>query len=58
MAEIFDFKMRATITKLTAAMTNLNVRGNLISHCERDKNTENIPLNWLYITKELRCKQR
>jgi hypothetical protein len=32
MGKIFGFKMRATITKLTAAVTNINIRGILISH--------------------------
>jgi hypothetical protein len=37
----------ATIIKLNAAVKNVNVWGTLLSHCRKDKNTENIPLNWL-----------
>jgi hypothetical protein len=47
MVEILNFKMGATIIKLNVAVTNLNVRGILMSHCGRDKSMENIPLNWL-----------
>jgi hypothetical protein len=41
-----NFKNGAKITKLNAAVTNLNIRGILMSHCGRGKNTENISLNW------------
>jgi hypothetical protein len=32
MVEILNFEKGATIIKLDAAVTNLNIRGNLISH--------------------------
>jgi hypothetical protein len=38
--EILHFKNAAKIIKLKAAMPNLNVQGNLMCHCRRDKNTE------------------
>jgi hypothetical protein len=47
MVEIFNFKRGGTIIKLNTAVTNLNVREILISHCRRDKNMKNIALNWL-----------
>jgi hypothetical protein len=47
MVEILNFKKGATIMKSNAAVTNLNVSGILMSHCWRDKNTENEQLNWL-----------
>jgi hypothetical protein len=47
MIEILNFNEGATIIKLNAAVTNLNVRGILMSHCGSDKNTENMQLNWL-----------
>jgi hypothetical protein len=40
MTEILHFKKGAKIIKLNATMTNLNVWGNLMCHCGRDKNTE------------------
>jgi hypothetical protein len=39
-----NFKNGATIIKLNAAVTNLNVQGILMSHCGRDKNAESIHL--------------
>jgi hypothetical protein len=45
--KILNFKKGATVIKLNTAVTNLNVRVILLSHCGRSKNTENIPLNWL-----------
>jgi hypothetical protein len=42
MVEILNFKKAATITTLNAAVTNLNVRGILLSHCGRDKNKEKL----------------
>jgi hypothetical protein len=45
MVEILNFKKGATIIKLNAAVTNLNVLRILMFHCWRDKNTKNIPLN-------------
>jgi hypothetical protein len=50
MVEILNFKKQATIIKLNAAETNLNVWVILMSHCGRDKNMENMPLNWLIQT--------
>jgi hypothetical protein len=47
MVETLKFKEGATIKKLNTAVTNLNVREILMSHCGRDNNTEYIPLNWL-----------
>jgi hypothetical protein len=47
MVRILDFKMRGIITELNAIVINLNVWGILMSHCGRDKNTENIPFNSL-----------
>jgi hypothetical protein len=47
MVGISNFKMGATLIKLNATVTNLNDSGILMSHCWRDKNMENIPLNWL-----------
>jgi hypothetical protein len=44
MVERLNFKRGATIIKLKAAVTNLNVQGILVSHCGRDKNTEYIHL--------------
>jgi hypothetical protein len=44
MVEILNFKNGATIIKLNAAVTNLNVHEILMSHCGRDKNTEYIDL--------------
>jgi hypothetical protein len=40
MVEILNFKKGATIIKLNAAVTNLNVLGILMSHCGRDNNME------------------
>jgi hypothetical protein len=40
MIEILHFKKGAKIIKLNAAVTNLNVRGNLMCHYRRDKNME------------------
>jgi hypothetical protein len=40
MIEILHFKVGAKNIKLNAAVTNLNVGGNLMFHCGRDKNTE------------------
>jgi hypothetical protein len=40
MIETLHFKKGAKIIKLNAAVTNLNVRGNFMCHCGRDKNTE------------------
>jgi hypothetical protein len=40
MIEILHFKKGAKIIKLNTAVTNLNVRGNLMGLCGRDKNTE------------------
>jgi hypothetical protein len=39
MIEILNFKKGATIIKLNAAVTNVNVWGILMSHCVRVKNT-------------------
>jgi hypothetical protein len=36
MLEVLNFKNGTTIIKLNAAVTNLNVQGILMSHCERD----------------------
>jgi hypothetical protein len=48
MLEILNFKKGAKIIKLNTAVMNLiNVWGILMSYCGRDKNTENIALNWL-----------
>jgi hypothetical protein len=44
MTEISNFKKGATIIKLNAAATNLNVWGILTFHCGTDKNTEYIHL--------------
>jgi hypothetical protein len=44
MIKILNFKKGATIVKLNAKVTNLNVWGILMSHCGRDKNTEYIHL--------------
>jgi hypothetical protein len=38
MIEIFHFKVGATIIKLNATVTNLNVQGNLMCHCRRENN--------------------
>jgi hypothetical protein len=38
MIEISHFKKGAKIIKLKAAVTNLNVQGNLMGHYGRDKN--------------------
>jgi hypothetical protein len=38
MTEILIFKNGATIIKLNATVTNLNVWGILMPHCGRDKN--------------------
>jgi hypothetical protein len=38
MVEILDFKKGATVIKLNDAVTNINVRGILMSQCGRDKN--------------------
>jgi hypothetical protein len=46
MVKIPNFKT-GTSTKVNAAVTNLNFLGILMSHCKREKNMENIPLNWL-----------
>jgi hypothetical protein len=40
MVEVLNFNTGTTITKLKATVTNLNVQAILMSHCERDKNTE------------------
>jgi hypothetical protein len=37
---MLHFKKGAKIIKLNTAVTNLNVQGNLMCHCGRDKNTE------------------
>jgi hypothetical protein len=42
MAEISNLEKGATIIKLNSTVTNLNVSGILMSHCWRDKSTENI----------------
>jgi hypothetical protein len=42
-----NFKKGGTIIKLNAAVTNLNVWRTVLTHCMRDKNMENIPLDWL-----------
>jgi hypothetical protein len=47
MVEILNFKKGTMIIKLNATVTNLNVWEILVSHYGRDKNTENVPLNWL-----------
>jgi hypothetical protein len=39
MIEILNFKEGATIIKLNASVTNLNIQGILMSHCKRVKNT-------------------
>jgi hypothetical protein len=44
MVEIFNFEKGATVIKLNAAVTEVIVRGILMSHCGRDKNTEHIHL--------------
>jgi hypothetical protein len=44
MVEILNFKKRATIIKLNATVTNLNVQGSFRFHCGRDKNTDNTQL--------------
>jgi hypothetical protein len=36
MVEILNFKKGPTIIKLNVAVTNLNVRAILMSHCRRD----------------------
>jgi hypothetical protein len=41
MIEILYFKKGAKILKLNTAVTTLNIQGNLMCHCGRDKNTEN-----------------
>jgi hypothetical protein len=38
MIEILHFKKGAKIIKVNAAVTNLNVLGNSMCHCRRDKN--------------------
>jgi hypothetical protein len=38
---MLNFKKGATIIKIKAAITNLNIWGVLMSHCGRDKNKEN-----------------
>jgi hypothetical protein len=40
MIEILHFIKEAKMIKSNAAVTNLNVQGNLMCHCGRDKNTE------------------
>jgi hypothetical protein len=40
MIEILHFKKGAKIIKLNTAVKNLNVWGNIMCHCRRDKNTE------------------
>jgi hypothetical protein len=40
MIEILHFKKGAPNIKLNAAVTNLNVQGNLTCHCGIDKNME------------------
>jgi hypothetical protein len=45
MIEILHFEKGAKITKLNVAVTNLNVRENLICHCGRDKNMKKNHLN-------------
>jgi hypothetical protein len=42
MVEILNFKKGATIIKLNATVTNLNVRGILMSHCGTDTNMKYI----------------
>jgi hypothetical protein len=49
MIEIFHFKKGAQIIKLNTTLTNLNVQGNLMCHCRRDKNRGK-PLDWLSTT--------
>jgi hypothetical protein len=44
MVEILNFKKGATVIKLNTAVTNLNVQGNVITHCGIDKNMEHIHL--------------
>jgi hypothetical protein len=44
MVEMLNFKRGATVIKLNAAVTNLNVQGILVFHCRRDKNTGDIHL--------------
>jgi hypothetical protein len=44
MVEVLHFKKGVTIIKLNTAVTNLNVRGFLMFHRGRDKNTEYIHL--------------
>jgi hypothetical protein len=40
MVQILNFNMGATIIKLNATVTNLNVQGVLTPHCGRDRNME------------------
>jgi hypothetical protein len=40
MIEVLHFKKRAKVIKLNTTVTNLNVQGNLMCHCGRDKNRE------------------
>jgi hypothetical protein len=47
MIEILHFKVGEKIIKLNATVTNLNVWGNLLCHCGRDKNTKKKTLDWL-----------
>jgi hypothetical protein len=44
MVEILNFKKGATVIKLNATITNLNVWGVLMFHCRIDKNMEYIHL--------------
>jgi hypothetical protein len=44
MVEILNFKKGATIIKLNTAVTSLNIRGILMSHCGTDNNTEYVHL--------------
>jgi hypothetical protein len=53
MADILNCKKGATIIKLNTTVINLNVWGILMSHCGRDTNMENIPLDWLTQSKAL-----
>jgi hypothetical protein len=40
MIKILGFKKGEKTIKLNTAVTNLNVRGNLMCHCGKDKNME------------------
>jgi hypothetical protein len=49
MVEILNFKNGAKVIKLNATVTKVIVRGILISHCVRDKDTEYVYLTWSII---------